>query len=156
MSESYADFSILGSELRTNQPVTPFLDSLEENTIRGYALSSVFGGTTANSEFEFLTGLSMANLPEGCCPYQQYINTDTPSLVQWMNTLGYRTIATHPYFSSGWNRTQVYPLLGFSEMTFDDNYPYQDLIREFVSDREMYSYVPGPYKHLTLPTNYTV
>lgn len=141
MSESYADFSILGSELRTNQPVTPFLDSLEENTIRGYALSSVFGGTTANSEFEFLTGLSMANLPEGCCPYQQYINTNTPSLVQWMNTLGYRTIATHPYFSSGWNRTQVYPLLGFSEMTFDEDYPYQDLIREFVSDREMYSYV---------------
>lgn len=141
MSESYADFSILGSELRTNQPVTPFLDSLEENTIRGYALASVFGGTTANSEFEFLTGLSMANLPEGCCPYQQYINTDTPSLVQWMNTLGYRTIATHPYFASGWNRTQVYPLLGFSEMTFDEDYPYQDLIREFVSDREMYSYV---------------
>lgn len=141
MSESYADFSILGSKLRTNQPVTPFLDSLEENTIRGYALASVFGGTTANSEFEFLTGLSMANLPEGCCPYQQYINTDTPSLVQWMNTLGYRTIATHPYFASGWNRTQVYPLLGFSEMTFDEDYPYQDLIREFVSDREMYSYV---------------
>ena len=141
MSESYADFSILGSELRTNQPVTPFLDSLEENTIRGYALASVFGGTTANSEFEFLTGLSMANLPEGCCPYQQYINSDTPSLVQWMNTLGYRTIATHPYFASGWNRTQVYPLLGFSEMTFDEDYPYQDLIREFVSDREMYSYV---------------
>lgn len=141
MSESYADFSILGSELRTNQPVTPFLDSLEENTIRGYALASVFGGTTANSEFEFLTGLSMANLPEGCCPYQQYINSDTPSLVQWMNTLGYRTIATHPYFASGWNRTQVYPLLGFSKMTFDEDYPYQDLIREFVSDREMYSYV---------------
>ena len=141
MSESYADFSILGNELRTNQPVTPFLDSLEENTIRGYALASVFGGTTANSEFEFLTGLSMANLPEGCCPYQQYINADTPSLVQWMNALGYRTIATHPYFASGWNRTQAYPLLGFSEMTFDEDYPYQDLIREFVSDREMYSYV---------------
>lgn len=141
MSESYADFSNLGSDIRTNQPVTPFLDSLEEDTIRGYALASVFGGTTANSEFEFLTGLSMANLPEGCCPYQQYINADTPSLVQWMNTLGYRTFVTHPYFASGWNRTQVYPLLGFSEMTFDESYPYQDLIREFVSDREMYGYM---------------
>lgn len=141
MNESYADFEVLGNSLKTNIPVTPFLDSLEENTIRGYALTSIFGGTTANAEFEFLTGFSMANVPEGSCPYQQYINTPTHSLVQVMNSLGYRTLATHPYLASGWNRTAAYPRLGFPEMTFLEDYPGEELVREFVSDREIYRYV---------------
>ncbi len=141
MNESYADFSILGSELRTNLPVTPFADSLRENTIRGYALTSIFGGTTANAEFEFLTGFSMSGVPEGSCPYQQYINSPVFSLAHLLDSYGYRTFATHPYFASGWNRTAVYPRLGFAEMTFDEDYPYQDLVREFVSDRELYEYV---------------
>ena len=141
MNESYADFDHLGEELRTNQPVTPFADALEENTIRGYALTSIFGGTTANAEFEFLTGFSMANVPEGSCPYQQYINADTFSIARVLKELGYRTFATHPYLSSGWNRTNVYPHLGFSESTFLEAYPMEDLVREFVSDREMYSHV---------------
>ena len=140
MNESFADMSILGDGLRTNIPVTPFVDSLEENTIRGYALTSVFGGTTANAEFEFLTGLSMANAPEGC-PYQQYIRQELSSLVHLLNGWGYRTFATHPYLSSGWNRVSAYTHLGFGEMTFLEDYPQQDLVREYVSDREMYAYI---------------
>lgn len=141
MNESYADFSVLGSELRTNIPVTPFADSLRENTIRGYALTSIFGGTTANAEFEFLTGFSKSGLPDGSCPYQQYINAPLFSLAHQLKSYGYETFATHPYFSTGWNRTAVYPYLGFDRMTFMEDYPYRDLIREFVSDREMYAYV---------------
>ncbi len=141
MNESYADFEILGSELRTNEPVTPFVSSLQENCIRGYALTSVFGGGTANSEFEFLTGLSMANLPDGCVPYQQYINGTCYSFAWLMNACGYRTMATHPYNASGWNRLAVYPYFGFSESTFAESYPWENLIREFVSDQEMYEYV---------------
>lgn len=141
MNESFADFSILGQPLATSQPVTPFWDSLRDNTIRGHALASVFGGGTANSEFEFLTGLSMANLPEGSCPYQQYIHSPLPSLPAYLKTLGYQTRATHPYFSSGWNRTQVYPLLGFDQAEFDESYPHTDLIRDFVSDREFYRHL---------------
>lgn len=146
MNESYVDFSVLGSELRTNIPVTPFADSLVDNTIRGYALTSIFGGTTANAEFEFLTGLSLSGLPDGSCPYQQYVNSPMFSLVQLLNHYGYRTFATHPYFATGWNRPAVYPRLGFGEMTFEESYPYKDLIREFVSDREMYNYVMDAVK----------
>ncbi len=141
MNESYVDFSVLGNALRTNVPVTPFADSLTENTIRGYALTSIFGGTTANAEFEFLTGFSMSGLPDGSCPYQQYVNAPMFSLARVLDSYGYQTFATHPYFSSGWSRTVAYPHLGFERMTFDTDYPYQDLIREFISDREMYNYV---------------
>lgn len=149
MNESYADFSVLGNELRTNIPVTPFADSLRENTIRGYALTSIFGGTTANAEFEFLTGFSMSGFPHGSCPYQQYVNAPTFSLAHLLDRYGYQTFATHPYFASGWNRPAAYPYLGFERMTFDTDYPYQDLIREFISDREMYTYVLDAVKNKT-------
>lgn len=139
MNESYADFRILGSDLPTNIEVTPFADSLKENTIRGYALSSVFGGKTANSEFECLTGLSMGNLPSGSVPYHSFIQRETFSLAHLLNSYGYRSISTHPYNASGWNRTIIYPRLGFSESSFLESYPQQDLIREYVSDRELYS-----------------
>lgn len=146
MNESYADFSVLGNSLRTNIPVTPFADALRENTVRGYALTSIFGGTTANAEFEFLTGFSMSGLPNGSCPYQQYINAPVFSLARLLGNNGYQTFATHPYFSTGWSRTTAYPNLGFDRMTFDTDYPYQDLIREYISDREMYEYVLNAMK----------
>lgn len=141
MNESFADFNILGTQLRTNQPVTPFLDALQENTIRGYALTSIFGGTTANSEFEFLTGLSMANTPEGSCPYQQHITSKTFSIAHVLASCGYKTFATHPYFATGWNRLNVYPHIGFDDSTFIEAYPHEDLLREYISDQEMYNYV---------------
>ena len=141
MNESFADFSVLGKEPDTDIPVTPFLDSLHENTIRGYAMSSVFGGNTANSEFEFLTGQTMAFLPQGSTPYQQYIRSDVSSLPRFLQAQGYHVAATHPYQASGWNRPATYPRLGFAEMTFQEAYPQQDLIRGLVSDREMYRYV---------------
>lgn len=141
MSESFSDVRVMGDNLRTNQPVTPFLDSLTENVVRGYALTPVFGGVTANAEFEVLTGASMAFMPGGSVPYQQYIYSSTGSLVRLVEDVGYKSFATHPYYSSGWNRTTVYPYLGFDRMTFDDAYNQNELVREYISDNEMYRYV---------------
>ena len=59
MNESFADLSVVG-DFETNTQVTPFMDSLSENTLKGYALSSVYGAKTPNSEWEFETGNSMA------------------------------------------------------------------------------------------------
>lgn len=140
MDESLADMRILG-DLKTNQPVTPFLDSLTDNTIRGFALSSVFGGSTASSEFEFLTGSSMAFLPNGSIAYQQYLRQTTYALPWLLQSYGYETFATHPYFESGWNRQVAYDLLGFQNATFLGVYPEEDLVRSYVSDREMFQYI---------------
>ena len=141
MNESFADFRVFGNDVQTNTQVLPFYDSLTENTIKGYALSSVYGGSTANSEFECLTGFSMQFLPAGTMPYQQYIQSDLYSLVQVMNQYGYQSMATHPFKASGWNRTNAYPRLGFSASTFMEDYPGEKLLRDFISDQEMYEYV---------------
>ena len=140
MNESYSDLSIyedIGGEFPNPDP---YWDSLSENTIHGYALSSVYGGNTANSEFEFLTGLSMSFFPDGTVVYNQFINNELPSLPRLLGSLGYETNAVHPYYSDGWKRTTVYPLLGFDNMTFieDMDYETDDVIRTILSDEYAY------------------
>ena len=145
MDESFADLSVLGSELRTNQSVTPFIDSLSENTIRGYALSSVFGGGTPNSEYEFFTGNSLALAP-GSIIYQQYLRSPAYSMVEELKENDYKAIAMHPYFSNGYVRPRAYSCLGFDETYFLDDFPQQDLVRSFVSDQEMFEKVTALYE----------
>lgn len=99
MNEAFSDLSVLG-EFTTNKEYLPFIQSLTDNTVKGNVYVSVKGGNTPNSEFEFLTGTSMAYLPAGSIPYQQYINSDTPSMVSQLEELGYSTTAMHPYPAS--------------------------------------------------------
>ena len=138
MNESLSDFEVYGEKYRASKDVLTFYHSLNDNSVKGYAFSSVFGGTTANSEFEFLTGHTMNFLPFGSVPYMQYVDEKTWSLVSWFNELGYNTIGMHPYLPNGWNRDIVYPYLGFNEIMFLEDFPQKDLIRGLVSDRELY------------------
>jgi len=140
MNESFADLSLMG-DLQTNQSVTPFLDSISGNTIRGYALTSAYGGNTANVEFEFLTGSSMAFLPAHSVPYQQYIKGETHTLARLLRAYGYHSMSTHPYFATGWSRNIIYPYFGFEESTFIDDYTVSYPVRYYMSDRDMFTYI---------------
>lgn len=136
MNESFSDLSALG-DFSTSRDYMPYLHSLQqgaENTITGMLNVSVCGGNTANTEFEFLTGNTMAFLPQGSIPYQQYLAGDYPSLAAYLRELGYQTAATHPYYASGWERDTVYPWLGFSQSLFLDSYDEAERLRAYVSD----------------------
>lgn len=138
MNESFADLRLLGN-LDTNYPLTPFIDSLKENTTKGYALSSVFGAKTPNSEWEFGTGNSMAFLPEGSVVYQQYIDSKPNSIVSTLKNQDYTCVAMHPYFATGWSRNKIYPTMGFDEMYFMDDFDKNNIMREYITDEEMYN-----------------
>lgn len=137
MSESYADLTRIG-EFETNAEVTPYFDSLYENTTRGYALSSVFGAKTANCEWEFMSGNSMAFLPDGSVVYQQYISEEPTTLVSSFKNFGYTCVAMHPYYETGWSRNLVYPDMGFDEMYFLEHYNEEAMIRRYITDQEYY------------------
>jgi len=140
MDESFADLSVIG-DLQTNQEVMPFISSMQDNTIKGYALSSVFGAKTPNSEWEFMTGNSMAFLPSGSVVYEQYLKSEPTSIVSTLKNEGYTAVAMHPYFSTGWKRKTNYPKFGFDEMYFmDDNYFDQNnIMRTYITDQEMFN-----------------
>ena len=147
MNESLADLAVIPG-VETNKDYMPFLHSLTENTIKGHAYSSVFGGTTANSEYEFLTGNTTTFLPAGTVPYHMYVSKGDPSLVRQMKDLGYYTVAMHPYYSSGWNRVAVYNDFGFDEKHFLEDFQYDDsdIIREYLSDQADFENVIARYE----------
>lgn len=146
MNESFADLSVIG-EFETNEPITPFMDSLTENTIKGYALSSVFGAKTPNSEWEFMSGGSMAFLPTGAVVYQQYLSDTPSSMVSTLRNEGYTCVAMHPYYETGWSRNLVYPNLGFEESYFLDHFDQSQMIREYISDAELYRKIIERYEN---------
>lgn len=152
MNEAFSDPAILG-DFPVNEDPMPFVHSISEgsvpNTISGYLNVSVLGGNTANTEFEFLTGNSMAFLPQGSVPYQQYLKRELPSLASHLRSLGYETVAAHPYNSTGWDRNKVYPLLGFDRMYFIRDYSAPEKIRKYVSDKACYDRLIELYEHRT-------
>ena len=149
MNEAFSDPAVLGA-FETNVDYMPYIHSILnghiKNTVSGYLNVSVLGGNTANTEFEFLTGNTMAFLPQGSVPYQQYLKRETPSLASHLKTLGYETVAMHPYNSTGWDRNKVYPLLGFDEMYFIRDYKNPKKIRKYVSDRACYDKIIELYE----------
>ena len=140
MNEAFSDLSVL-CDFETNEDYMPFIRSLSENTVKGNLHMSVLGGNTANSEFEFLTGLSMAYLPTGSIPYQQYVKSERPSLASQLSANGYKTLAVHPYGAAGWNRNTVYEFLGFDKMMFRSDLHGVTVIRNYVSDASVFRYI---------------
>ena len=149
MDEAFSDPAILG-DFTVNQDYMPFVHSLlegAENTVSGWLNVSVLGGNTANTEFEYLTGNTMAFLPQGSIPYQQYINESAPSLASHLASLGYQTVAMHPYNASGWDRDTVYPAMGFSEMYFLPDFENPHKVRNYVSDQSDFEKIIEIYEN---------
>lgn len=137
MNEAFSDLSIL-DEYTTNEDEIPYIRSLmngAEDTISGYMDVSVLGGNTANTEFEFLTGNTMAFLPQGCIPYQQYIHDTMPSMASSLKEMGYRTLALHPYGANGWDRNEVYEFFGFDQFYSKNDFTDPHLLRKYISDQ---------------------
>lgn len=146
MNESFSDLAVLGN-FETNEDYMPFIRQLTQNTTKGYTLSSVYGGNTANSEFEFLTGNTMAFMPSNSIPYQSYINKNIPSLVSVLKDQGYKTVAMHPYLSTSWNRVSIYNYMGFDKQLYGDEFDQAEKIRIYQSDKSDFNRVIQEYEN---------
>lgn len=148
MDEAFSDLSVLG-DIHTNEDYMPFIHSLQsgaDNTVTGYLNVSVLGGNTANTEFEFLTGSTVAFLPQGSVAYQQYVKGEMPSLASYLRDLDYETVAIHPYDPAGWDRNKVYPLLGFDTFLANEDFKNAEKIRKYVSDAACFKRIEKLYE----------
>ena len=148
MDEAFADLQAVG-DFRTSEDVMPFYHSLTKNTVKGFSYVSVFGGQTANTEFEFLTGLSKAFVPASATPYQLYIKSLLPGLTTHLGNQDYQgMLAFHPFRANGYNRDHVYPNLGFSDFISlkDLDVSASDKIRNFVSDAADFQVIIDQYE----------
>ena len=144
MNESFADLSVLG-DFETDVDYMPYIRGLTEDTIYGNLYVSPYGGNTVFSEFEFLTGNSMAMLSTESVPYTQYLNTSirTPSLVSTLESQmhPYSTVAIHPYSKSGYHRVDVYGSYGFDQFLSVEDFPEYPIYRKFMQDEDNYKKV---------------
>lgn len=141
MNESFSDLRAVG-EFETDAEYMPYFNSLKKNTIKGETLVSPFGGYTCNSEYEFLTGMNTGLLSSLSIPYMHMIKSELPyTLNTHLKQLGYKTIAMHPYYKSGWNRNIVYDYMGFDEFIGIDEFEDKEYLRSYVSDNSNYSAV---------------
>ncbi len=116
MNESFTDYSLIG-DFPANDEYLSFFHSLKSDTGTleyGYCYTSTFGGGTYKSEFEYLTGNSMANI-SGTLPYMMFDFYSMDSTVKSYNQAGFTTIASHPSFPTNWRRNTVYAGMGFSD-----------------------------------------
>lgn len=138
MNESFSDMSV-HYNFGTSEDYIPYFRSLWNNSIHGYTHSSVYGGKTPNSEWEFLTNNSMALFSYGSVPYQQYIKDNNYSLVSTLENQGYSSLAIHSWYPSSYRRGYVYSLFGFNSFIYYDDLKTEfELIRNYPSDLSTY------------------
>lgn len=146
MNEAYADLSVDG-KLETSEDYMPFVHGLSEDTVKGDLYVSVFAGNTANTEFEFLTGCSMAFLPFRSIPYDSYVKDTFPSITHNLIADGYTgNEAIHLATKSAWSRDVVYPLFGFENFIGASDVDQIEYIRNFASDKTVFDLLISKYE----------
>lgn len=144
MNESFFDPAVLGS-FSVNSDYLPFYHSLEEGAadVSGHLLMGTLhvsdvGGNSTNTEFEFLTGNSMAFLSPKRSAYSSYLTSGSEYLPALFQRAGYKTAALYPYKGSSWNRNVAYSLMDFSEIYFQDSFDSSQTVRGYISDKAVY------------------
>lgn len=154
MNESFSDLSVLGPLACTEDNLT-FFHSLKDDPHvieYGWNYVSTRGGGTSTTEFEYLTGNSMA-YTNGINPYSSFNFTNVPSMLSLLKEQGYHTIAMHPENPGNWRRNVVYPKLGFDEFLSINSFENNDrTVWNRVSDLGDYQKLIEVYESQTEPS----
>ena len=142
MNEAFSDLRTVGMDEGID--VMPFIDSLDDNTIEGSLYVAIIGGGTCNTEFEGLTGNSLAYFGAGAYPYTENVTKPLFSLASYFGRQGYVTEAFHANEAHNWNRDMVYSNLGFDVFHSIDDYPKltgENYLHNYVTDATDYSFI---------------
>ena len=136
--ESFFDPVSLGPEWVPEDPFPESLRTLWGETGDAVALSPVFGGYTANAEFETLCGYPVT---ENAVFFEGWLRRPVPCLPDVLRRAGYRTVASHPNVPGFWNRTHAYRLTGFDEYISKASFDTTESVGNFLLDHSYYDQV---------------
>lgn len=115
--ESFFDPSYLNGFSFSEDP-TPVFSELKKNYSHGRLRVPSYGGGTANTEFEVLTGMRIGDFGASEYPYQTVLQKTTcESLCYNLAPHGYTAHAVHNYKANFYDRLNVYGKLGFNTFT---------------------------------------
>ncbi|TAN68337.1 MAG: LTA synthase family protein [Methylobacter sp.] len=136
--ESFWDPSALKKAKYKPYPLSPEFRDLWKSADYSHALVPVFGGFTANSEFEALCGFPVV---KDTVKFERQLLNDVPCLPRILAEKSYRTIASHPNVPVFWNRVNAYKRMGFQTYWSLQDFVQDDMNREFMSDSTLYRQV---------------
>lgn len=136
--ESFWDPNELKKAHYKQNPLAPDFSKLWKSAGYSRALDPVFGGYTANSEFEVLCGFPVTR---DSVKFERQLLNDVPCLPHILADKGYRTVISHPNVPVFWNRVNAYRNLGFQTYWSIQDFVLDDMNREFLSDASLYRQV---------------
>ncbi|WP_262963716.1 LTA synthase family protein [Methylobacter psychrophilus] len=136
--ESFWDPNELKKADYKQNPLSPEFRKLWKSAGYSHALDPVFGGYTANSEFEVLCGFPVM---KDAVKFERQLLNDVPCLPNILADKGYRTVVSHPNVPVFWNRINSYRNLGFQTYWSIQDFVLDDMNREFLSDTSLYRQV---------------
>ena len=117
--ESFLDPQRFSALTFQTPPAPPQFDALRTNM--HIAKSPVFGGGTAQVEFELLCGVPALELYSPA-EFNMFTGASTPCLPNLLVKAGYRTVATQPYKPEFFNSEKAYRSMGFQKTNFPSAY----------------------------------
>lgn len=128
--ESFVDPKTI-KEMTFSDDPAPIHTYLRENFSNGLLAVPSFGGGTANTEFEVLTGINLDNFGPGEYPYKTIMLEETCESIAFnLKENGYSAHAIHNHTGNFYDRDKVYPRMGFDS---------------FQSKEYMYDFETTPY-----------
>jgi phosphoglycerol transferase MdoB-like AlkP superfamily enzyme len=136
--ESFWDPNELKKARYQQNPLAPEFRKLWKKAGYSHAMAPVFGGYTANSEFEVLCGFPVV---KDNVKFERRLLNDVPCLPHILGEKGYKTMASHPNVPVFWNRVNAYRRIGFQTYWSLQDFVKDDMNREFLSDVSLYRQV---------------
>lgn len=122
MSEAFTDIQNWGNVQFTDENPYDYFNYLKSIGAYGEIMVPGFGGATATTEFEFLTGNNTSAISSSLpTAYKTLITQDTYSIVRRFKDMGYVANAMHPGYAWFYNRQNVYHRMGFDSFTSRDD-----------------------------------
>jgi len=116
--------------------ITPNLNKLIKESIYfdNYYCETGLGGT---SDAELLANTSLFPIKDGSA-YMRYSGNDFVSLPKTMKENDYDTMVMHAFKPGFWNRSVMYPRLGFDEFINKQDYKHDEIVGMGVSDKSFF------------------
>ena len=152
LSESLWDPTQLPDVSFSRDPLSHLHTLQKEGTSLKF-LTPGFGGMTANTEFELLTGFSLSFFEEGIVPYvEPTLTRPQPSIVRFFATQGYHTLAIHNFDRSFWHRQHVYARLGFQQFDGAEVFENSAIRGDHIADAALGDRIISELKQANTPT----
>lgn len=147
MSEAFSDLTDqIGID---GEDPLQFFHSLQqqEHTISGRVVVPNFGGGTANTEFDVLTGMQTDSLGAGTTTAFTAVKRNLDSLFRVYDRAGYRTSFIHPGYRWFYNRENTYERLGARSSLFYEDMTDKEMKGTWVTDDYVMERIISDFEH---------